>query len=132
VAGQAHLTESTHQPDVFIIDDDAALREGLVELFHLEGRAAVTASTGSEALFLLEKGLEPRVILLDLNMPVMNGWDFVKAMEASPSLPGVPIVVMSGIASERHAPVREIDGGFFTKPVNIDRLLDVVNRYLGV
>ena len=70
------------------------------------------------------------MILLDLNMPVMDGWNFVRALERIPALPRIPFVVMSGIASDREVPPRETDAGFFKKPLNLDALLAVVDRHL--
>jgi CheY-like chemotaxis protein len=117
-------------PDILVVDDDATLREGLIDLFRLEGRRAVGASNGADALFILGKGSFPRVILLDLNMPIMDGWDFVSALERMPDLPRIPIVVMSGVTSNREIPSREADAGFFEKPVNFDALLAAVNLHL--
>jgi CheY-like chemotaxis protein len=117
-------------PDILVIDDDATLREGLIDFFRLEGRSAVGASNGAEALFLLGRGSWPGVILLDLNMPVMDGWDFVRALERMPALPRIPIVVMSGVASDHDVPPRETDAGFFKKPLNLDALLTVVDLHL--
>ena len=117
-------------PDILVIDDDATLREGLIDLFRIEGLSAVGAESGAEALFLLRAGVHPGVILLDLDMPVMNGWDFLSALENLPALPRIPIAIVSGIASDREIPPREADAGFFKKPVNLDALLAAVNRQL--
>jgi len=116
--------------DILVVDDDATLREGLIDLFRLEGRSAVGASNGAEALFLLGKGFWPGLILLDLDMPILNGWDFVTALERMPALPRIPIAIMSGVASDRDVPHRETDAGFFKKPVNFDALLAAVNQHL--
>ncbi len=118
------------RPDILVIDDDAALREGLIGFFRIEGRSAVGASNGAEALFLLGKDVRPGVILLDLNMPLMNGWDFVTALGRIPELPRIPIAIMSGVTSEREIPSCETDAGFFKKPVNFDALLAAVNLHL--
>jgi len=117
-------------PDILIVDDDTTLRDGLIGFFRLEGRSAMGASNGAEALFLLGKEVWPGVILLDLNMPIMNGWDFVSALERMPEVPTIPIAVMSGVTSNREIPAREADAGFFKKPVNLDALLATVNRHL--
>ena len=117
-------------PDILVVDDDATLREGLIDLFRLEGLSAVGAESGAEALFLLRAGVHPGVILLDLDMPVMNGWDFVSALEHLPALPRIPIAIVSGVASDRDMPFRETDAGFFKKPVNFDALLSAVDRQL--
>lgn len=118
------------RPDVLVIDDDATLREGLIDFFRLEGRSAVGASNGAEALFLLGRGFSPGVILLDLNMPIMNGWEFVSALERMPAIPRIPIAVMSGVSSDGEVPPRETDAGFFRKPVNFDAVLAAVNEHL--
>lgn len=117
-------------PDILIVDDDTTLRDGLIGFFRLEGRSAMGASNGAEALFLLGKEVWPGVILLDLNMPIMNGWDFVSALERMSEVPTIPIAVMSGVTSNREIPPRETDAGFFKKPVNLDALLATVNRHL--
>jgi len=117
-------------PDVLVVDDDEALREGLIDLFRLEGVSAVGAESGAEALFLLRAGLHPGVILLDLDMPVMSGWDFVRALEHHPALLRIPIAIVSGITSGRDIPPREADAGFFKKPVNFDALLAAVDQRL--
>lgn len=117
-------------PDILVVDDDATLREGLIDLFRLEGLSAVGAESGAEALFLLRAGVYPGVILLDLDMPVMNGWAFVRALEHLPTLPRIPIAIVSGITSDREIPPRETDAGFFKKPVNFDALLAAVDQQL--
>lgn len=129
-AVEGRRVQRSSRPDILVIDDDAALREGLIGFFSLEGRSAVGASNGAEALFLLGKGSWPGVILLDLNMPIMNGWDFVRALERMPALPRIPIVIMSGVTSDREVPPRETDAGFFKKPLNFDALLTAVNLHL--
>src|SRR6266704_784663 len=95
-------------PDILVVDDDSTLREGLIGFFRLEGRSAMGASNGAEALFLLGKDVWPRVILLDLNMPMMNGWDFVSALDRMPDLPRIPIAIMSGV-TDREIPPCETD-----------------------
>ena len=125
--GSQNLSSS---PDILVVDDDTTLREGLIDLFRLEGLSAVGAETGAEALFLLRAGVHPGVILLDLDMPVMNGWDFVSALERMPELPRIPIAIMSGVSSDSDVPPCETDAGFFKKPVNFDALLAAVDRHL--
>ena len=125
--GSQNLSSS---PDILVVDDDTTLREGLIDLFRLEGLSAVGAETGAEALFLLRAGVHPGVILLDLDMPVMNGWDFVSALEHLHALPRIPIAIVSGLTSDRGIPPRETDAGFFKKPVNFDALLAAVDQQL--
>ena len=114
--------------DVLVVDDDRALREGLVELARMEGFSARAASNGLEALTLLNQGLRPLVILLDLGMPGLNGWEVVEALSHDASLAGIPVAIMSGIVAEDRAPLRQWDLGFFHKPLNFDDFDAVLAR----
>jgi CheY-like chemotaxis protein len=109
--------------DVLVVDDDRALRDGLVELFRMEGISARAASNGLEALSLLSKGLTPLVILLDLDMPVLNGWGVVEGLSRNANLAQIPLMIMSGVVAEERAPLRKGDLGFFRKPLNFDGVL---------
>jgi two-component system OmpR family response regulator len=116
--------------DVLIVDDDQALREGLVELFRMEGISARGAANGLEALSHLSKGLRPRVILLDLDMPGLNGWGVVEGLSRNVDFAGIPLLIMSGIVAEERAPLRKGDLGFFRKPLNFDGVLARVRTVL--
>lgn len=108
---------------MLVVDDDRALREGLIELFRMEGISSRGAANGLEALSLLSKGLRPRVILLDLDMPGLNGWGVVEGLARDADLAEIPLVIMSGIVDEERAPLRQGDLGFFRKPLNFDGVL---------
>ncbi len=112
--------------DVLVVDDDRALREGLVELFRMEGISARGAANGFDALSLLSKGLRPLVILLDLDMPVLNGWGLVDGLKRNVDFVEIPLLIMSGIVDEELAPLRKGDLGFFRKPLNFDGVLERV------
>jgi two-component system response regulator MprA len=79
----------------------------------------------------LRGGLKPRLILLDLMMPRKDGWQFREEQIADPSLAAFPVVVLSGAGQlERHT--RQLDvKDFLEKPVDVERLLEVVSRYCG-
>jgi CheY-like chemotaxis protein len=81
---------------VMVVDDDALVRDTVIEILAEEGIAAVGARHGQEALARLRgDGVRPMVILLDLMMPVMNGWEFRAEQLSDPSLAAIPVVVMS-------------------------------------
>jgi chemosensory pili system protein ChpA (sensor histidine kinase/response regulator) len=82
-------------PIVLIVEDDEAVREGLRELLESEDFGVVLVSEGREALRLLHAGLEPAVILLDLMMPGMDGWDFRHIQRRDPTLKEIPVVVIT-------------------------------------
>ena len=83
------------RPRVLLVEDDAAIRESLAELLQDEGFDLLLAANGQEALEILRRGASPAAILLDLMMPVMDGWDFRQAQLEDPELRGIPVVVVS-------------------------------------
>jgi two-component system, chemotaxis family, chemotaxis protein CheY len=80
---------------VFIIDDDHGLRESVSGLLHGEGFLCAGFADGVEALAALRGGLKPLVILLDIAMPRMDGWDFRTVQLADPALKDVPVAIVT-------------------------------------
>jgi CheY-like chemotaxis protein len=109
---------------ILVVDDNADARETLAVALQLEGFPVRTAENGREALD-MAAAVRPRLILLDLMMPVMDGWQVVGAMRADASLATVPIVIVSAATS---APPAGIP--FLRKPAAIEELLDIVRRGL--
>ena len=108
---------------IVIIEDDPDLRETMKELLEMEGFSVVTAANGREGLNLIERNGEPCLILLDLMMPVMNGWEFLDAMQRSGQdlLTQTKVAVVSAAADM--AEVQQQYGcSVLKKPVNLDRL----------
>jgi two-component system, chemotaxis family, chemotaxis protein CheY len=87
------------QPTVLVIDDDPDLVRLMAKFLKLEGFAPVSASNGHDALTYLRNGGEASVILLDLRMPVMDGWAFRAAQRADPVIANIPVIVLSGVES---------------------------------
>jgi CheY-like chemotaxis protein len=112
---------------ILIIEDDPDLREMMAQMLSLEGFRAETAANGREALQYLSRGDIPDVILLDLMMPVMDGWEFRRRQRQDPALAPLPVVVLSALDAPRAADL----GGtaYLKKPLDFDRLLDLVRRY---
>jgi two-component system chemotaxis response regulator CheY len=112
--------------DVLVIEDDAAIGENLVELLESEGHRVRWGHDGMEGLQLLD-GTLPDVILLDLLMPRMNGFQFREAQKADPRAAQVPVIVISA-----HARAHEIDAQeFLEKPFDVAHLLGAVERLGG-
>ena len=82
---------------VLVVDDDPNLVRLMSKFLTLEGFAPVPAANGAEALNYLRGGGSASVILLDLRMPVMDGWTFRREQRGDPGLAGIPIVVLSGM-----------------------------------
>lgn len=115
----------TGPSEVLVVDDDADIRESLVELLELEGYAAVGAANGKEALDQLRRR-PVAVVLLDLMMPVMDGFEFRREQLADPGISGIPIVIVS--AGGRCAQAAKELGalGCVQKPLDVPALLRVL------
>jgi CheY-like chemotaxis protein len=111
---------------VLIVEDDADLREMMAQLLAVEGFRTETVANGREALDYLSQGQFPEVILLDLMMPVMDGWEFRRQQRGNPQLASLPVVVLSALDAPR---VAEMGTAFLKKPLDFDRLVEMVRRY---
>lgn len=110
---------------ILVVDDDRAIREILADVLGLEGYPVVTAVNGAEALAQVEHA-PPRLILLDMRMPVMDGWAFARALRERGL--ELPIVVMTAAQNAR-AWAREVGADhFLAKPFELDDLIALVQR----
>jgi CheY-like chemotaxis protein len=119
--------ESVAHCPVLIVEDDADLREMMAQLLSLEGYQTAAVANGREALEYLHRSDSPEVILLDLMMPVMDGWEFRRHQQADPTLARVPVIVLSALDQSRTADVDA--AAFLKKPLDFDRLLQLVRSY---
>ena len=117
------------RPRVMIIDDDADTRDALEQLLELEGFTAQTAGDGAEALRLLEQDQKPCLILLDLLMPGVDGWQFMDELHRRGLVGLAPVIVLSGKSSPRPAPPGA--AAVLDKPYGVDRLLQIVRLHCG-
>ena len=118
-------------PRVLIVEDDADLRESLSLILEEEGFEVIRAENGRIALDYLKGNRAPCVVLLDLMMPVMNGWEFRDAQLQDPELSGIPVVVLS--ADARTASKAQALGveQYLRKPIQLDQLVGVVANFCG-
>ena len=99
----------------------------LGRFLELEGFQVELASNGKQALERLSAGVHPCVILLDLMMPVMDGWQFRREQVQDHDLAEIPVIVVSAAGRER---IAEIDANaYLTKPVDLEQLLERVTQY---
>jgi two-component system chemotaxis response regulator CheY len=113
--------------DILVVDDDPSLLEVTRFVLESEGFRVETAKNGEEALQLLRAGKLPRLVLLDLMMPVMNGWQFLEEVARTPSLKTIPIVVLTAAAGSP-----EVRGAVtvLRKPMDLGLLIDAVERHV--
>ena len=107
---------------VLIVEDEPDGRETLTLLFEMHGYAVLAAKNGREALVLLEEEPLPSVILLDLNMPVMNGWKFREAQLKVPEWANIPTFIISAVADRNEISKSLYISGFYTKPIDFNSL----------
>lgn len=114
---------------ILIVEDDLDLREALSEVLRDEGYTVAMAADGREALDHLRRQSRPSLILLDLTMPVMNGWQFRAEQRQDPDLSGIPVVVLSAgdRLAEQVAPLGITD--YVRKPIQLSHLLRLIERY---
>src|SRR5215216_5501950 len=113
---------------ILVVDDEPAILDMIAELLGYEGYHVVTTSQGSLAIAHAQSD-PPALILLDLMMPGMSGWQIISALKASPETRAIPIVVLS---ARRDLPLIANDLGienFLSKPFDIDELISMVRRY---
>lgn len=110
---------------VLVLEDEVDLRELIQEALELNGYAVVAVSDGQEALDVMGSIEHICLVVLDLIMPRMNGWDFFARLRERPELAGVPVVVHSSSPTQAPAGVTRV----LRKPVQLDRLLSVVHEY---
>lgn len=115
---------------VLVVDDDRDNREQITELLDAQGYFASSAENGAQAIALLEGGLDPDLILTDLMMPVMSGWDFCEALKKSPGWRSIPIVVLCGMAADQRGKLQVDDA--FEKPTDVAKLLQRIAELCGV
>ncbi len=125
------MAEPGAKREVLLVEDDADIRAMIGQLLELEGYPVFATGNGIEALEHLRAGARPGLILLDLMMPVMNGWQFRAEQSRDPVLAAIPVVVISGDvrASERAGSIRV--EGYLKKPLDLTVLLGVVAKYAG-
>lgn len=124
-------SEQTANPpnlSVLVVEDDANLREAIVYVLEGAGYEVIAVPDGALALGVLTQGILPGVILLDLMMPVMDGWEFRQHQLADPSLASIPVIVVSadprGVKLVGSPGVHDV----LVKPVEVEALLESLAR----
>ena len=115
--------------EVLVIEDDPELLAALSGALEEEGFGVSRARHGLDALGQLRSGRRPCVILLDLMMPIMNGWQFRHEQRQDSELSKIPVVVVSAKTdSAQHAAWLEADA-YLEKPLSLGKLIEIVNRF---
>ena len=118
-------------PRVLVVEDNDAARESLALFLGREGYEVILAANGEEALNHLHRGLKPDLILLDMLMPVLDGWHFLEQLQQEGPQPPPPILVVTSTILTREWAEDHGCCGFIRKPIEPQALLEEVRRCLG-
>lgn len=119
--------EAANRCLVAIVEDDSEFRDMLRELLEEEQYRVIAVSNGAEALEMLRGDTIPNVILLDVSMPVMDGFDFLRFRNDDPHLAAVPVVLVTN-AKPHERPTTGVND-VVRKPIDIDEILFAIKRY---
>ena len=114
---------------VLIVDDDADIRETLADVLRDAGYHVLGAANGDDALHQLRRGARPNLILLNLMMPVMNGWEFRERQRQDPMLAAIPVVVISAYSRYTSDGADFDAAASLRKPLDITTLIEMVERH---
>ena len=123
----AHSHESVDK-DILIVEDEQDLSDLLMDVLETEGHTARTAGNGLEALSRI-KERRPQLILLDMMMPVMDGWQFIERLRANEEWTDIPVVVMTAVYDMSSLERKTGAKAILTKPFDIELIVDAVDLY---
>jgi CheY-like chemotaxis protein len=125
------MPPSYSPPTVLVVEDNEAARQGLAAVLRKEGYDVVLLTNGKQALDYLRCGGRPDLILLDMLLPVLDGWKVLDELEQWSKPVNAPIVVMTGTILTAEWAAQRGCAGFLRKPIEVDRLTEVVKRFAG-
>lgn len=117
-----------HKP-ILVVEDNDDVRQALSVLLQLEGYSVQTATNGSEGLAKLREGPEPCLVILDLAMPSMDGYDFRRQQLQDERLAHIPTIVCSGDGRVADKATELGAVAFYKKPIEIDEFLQLVSAH---
>lgn len=114
---------------VLVVEDESSIRDMLIEHLEDAGFAVVGTTDGLDAWDQLQRGLYPCLILLDLMMPRMDGWQFRTMQQADPALAAIPVVILTAIQNPAEAAQRLHVQHWVPKPFHIKQVIQVVQQH---
>jgi two-component system, chemotaxis family, chemotaxis protein CheY len=121
----------TSPPCVLVVEDNESWREWLAVVLRRGGYRVLLAANGEEALDHLRDGPRPDLILLDMLMPVLDGWHFLEHLKREGPQPSAPIIIVTSTILTREWAEDHGCCGFVRKPIEAEPLLEEVRRCLG-
>jgi CheY-like chemotaxis protein len=130
--GGRRIASSKLPRPILIVEDDASLRDALAQVLSFGGYAVATAADGAAALEVVRSANPPCLILADLVMAGMDGWELCAELRRLPAAASIPVVVLSAawnLHNERTTAIRA--AATLLKPINFKRLFELVERFCG-
>jgi CheY-like chemotaxis protein len=124
---------SVTMPTLLIVEDESAFRQFISLALHMEGYQVCPIESGERAIEVLQNVL-PDLVILDLSMPYINGWDVLHFMRSVPHLTATPVLVLTANADEntrRRCQQEHVDW-LLVKPASLDEILDAVQHALAL
>lgn len=121
--------ETVIMPRILLIEDNVDMRDSIAMLLEYQGYEVIAASNGQEGLDCLRTMERPCLILLDLMMPVMDGWTFRTELLRNPELALIPVIILSGAEDAEDAAARLRCAAHLSKPFPADRLYRTVRDH---
>ena len=117
---------------ILVVEDDAMMQKMALKVLRSRGFVCELAPNGREAV-LMAVSLQPSLILMDLSLPEMNGWEATRALKADPSVARIPVVAITAHAmvGDRESAIAAGCAECLTKPYEIADLVALVERYIG-
>ena len=100
---------------ILLVEDHTDTCAALFQILTEKGYSVLTADNGQQALDLLDRGLRPRLILIDLMLPQVSGWELLTYLQTDPDLRFTPTVVITGVPKDQ---VRVVADAIFSKPLD--------------
>ena len=122
----ALISQDSAARRVLVVDDDLSTREALTDLLQDRGYAVISAADGREALNYLRNSSPPGIVILDLMMPVMDGWEFLERQSRDPVLHDIPVIVLTATPPGALLLAKVV----LSKPVEPEFLIEIVERLL--
>jgi CheY-like chemotaxis protein len=123
-AGSSGRVLEHHTRAVMVVDDDHDLRTTIQSELEERGYLVYGAANGMEAINILRQVPPPQLILLDLMMPIMNGWDFLQSVKGDASLANIPVTVLTWLQHTKMP-----DSPVLMKPLDLRTLIDLVEQH---
>jgi CheY-like chemotaxis protein len=114
---------------ILVVEDDLAICNAIKQALEIEGFRVSIAEDGKRALKTLETLSTPCLILLDLMMPIMNGWEFLEEIKKRGHLLATIPIVITSAALDAEKTASEKAQGFIKKPIDLDLLVSAVHKY---